>query len=58
MTATDKVARRKLSLLDLAKDLDNVSRACRVMGYSGRPSRLELPKINCGPFCREYRVDR
>lgn len=34
MTATDKVARRKLSLLDLAKDLDNVSRACRVMGYS------------------------
>ena len=32
MTATDKVARRKLSLLDLAKDLDNVSRACRVMG--------------------------
>lgn len=34
MTAIDKVARRKLSLLDLAKDLDNVSRACRVMGYS------------------------
>lgn len=34
MTATDKVARRKLSLLDLARDLDNVSRACRVMGYS------------------------
>ena len=34
MTATDKVARRKVSLLDLAKDLDNVSRACRVMVYS------------------------
>jgi transposase InsO family protein len=34
MTATAKVARRKLSLLDLAKDLDNVSKACRVMGYS------------------------
>jgi transposase InsO family protein len=34
MTATDKVARRKLSLLDLAKDLDNVSKACHVMGYS------------------------
>lgn len=33
-SATDKAARRKLSLLDLARDLDNVSRACRVMGYS------------------------
>jgi transposase InsO family protein len=34
MTATEKVARRKLSLLDLAKDLDNVSKACKLMGYS------------------------
>jgi hypothetical protein len=34
MTAIEKVARRKLSLLDLAKDLDNVSRACKLMGYS------------------------
>jgi transposase InsO family protein len=34
MTASLKVARRKLSLLDLAKDLDNVSKACRLMGYS------------------------
>ena len=32
MTAPEKVARRKLSLLDLAKDLDNVSKACRLMG--------------------------
>ena len=30
----DKVARRKLSLLELAKDLGNVSKACQVMGYS------------------------
>src|SRR5690606_14173921 len=34
MTTKEKVARRKLSLLELAQELDNVSRACRVMGYS------------------------
>jgi hypothetical protein len=31
MTAKDKMARRKLSLLELATDLANVSRACKVM---------------------------
>jgi transposase InsO family protein len=34
MTTEKKVARRKLSLLELATDLGNVSKACRVMGYS------------------------
>jgi transposase InsO family protein len=34
MTAADKVARRKLTLLELAKDLDNVSKACKIAGYS------------------------
>ncbi|MBI53955.1 MAG: IS481 family transposase, partial [Alcanivorax sp.] len=34
MTTDEKVARRKLSLLELAQDLGNVSRACKVMGYS------------------------
>ncbi len=34
MTTKDKVARHKLSLLELATDLDNVSKACKVMGYS------------------------
>jgi len=34
MTTADKIARRKLSLLDLASELSNVSRACKVMGYS------------------------
>ena len=33
-TTTDKVARRMLSLLELAIDLDNVSTACKLMGYS------------------------
>src|SRR5690348_5949901 len=34
MTTDQKIARRKLSLLDLAAELGNVSKACRVMGYS------------------------
>jgi hypothetical protein len=34
MTSGQKVARRKLSLLELAQELGNVSRACQVMGYS------------------------
>lgn len=34
MTTEQKVARRKLSLLELASELDNVSKACQVMGYS------------------------
>ena len=34
MTTKDKVARRKLSLLELASELSNVSKACKVMGYS------------------------
>lgn len=34
MTTNEKVARRKLSLLQLATELSNVSRACKVMGYS------------------------
>jgi transposase InsO family protein len=34
MTTGKKLARRKLSLLELASDLGNVSKACRVMGYS------------------------
>lgn len=34
MTAQQKVARRKLSLLELASELSNVSKACKVMGYS------------------------
>jgi hypothetical protein len=34
MTTKDKVARRKLSLLQLSSELENVSRACKVMGYA------------------------
>ena len=34
MTTKDKVARRKLSLLELAAEMSNVSKAFRIMGYS------------------------
>ena len=34
MTTKDKATRRKLSLLELAQEMSNVSRACRIMGYS------------------------
>ena len=32
MTTKQKVARRKLSLLELATEMDKVSKACRIMG--------------------------
>lgn len=38
MTSDEKVARRKLSLLELAQDLGNVSRACKVMATPGSSS--------------------
>ena len=41
MTTKDKVARRKLSTLELASKLNNVSKACRIMGYS-RPGRVSI----------------
>jgi transposase InsO family protein len=34
MTTEQKIARRKLSMLELAQQLGNVSKACQVMGYS------------------------
>ncbi len=34
MTTADKVTRRKLSMLELAHEMGNVSKACKIMGYS------------------------
>ena len=34
MTTSKKVARRKLSMLELAAEMNNVSKACKIMGYS------------------------
>ena len=34
MTTNEKVACRKLSLLELSKELNNVSKACKFLSYS------------------------
>jgi transposase-like protein len=34
MTTRNKIARRKLSLLELAAEHGNVNRACQIIGYS------------------------
>lgn len=56
MTTTQKVARRKLSLLELAADLGNVSRACKLMGYS-RQQFYEIRR-NYQTFGSEGLIDR
>jgi transposase InsO family protein len=56
MTAKDKIARRKLSLLELASDLANVSRACKLMGYS-RQQFYEIRR-NFQTYGAEGLIDR
>jgi transposase InsO family protein len=56
MTTDKKIARRKLSLLELAADLGNVSKACRVMGYS-RQQFYEIRR-NFQTFGGEGLIDR
>ena len=34
MTRDQKIIRSKVGVLELAKQLGNVSRACKIMGYS------------------------
>lgn len=56
MTTGNKVARRKLSLLELAADLSNVSKACKIMGYS-RQQFYEIRR-NYQTFGAEGLLDR
>ena len=56
MTTKEKVARRKLSLLELASDLGNVSKACKVMGYS-RQQFYEIRR-NFQTYGAEGLIDR
>ena len=42
MTVQEKLIRNKLGLLELASYLQNVSEACRVMGYSRLSSDTHL----------------
>jgi hypothetical protein len=43
MTASEQITKRKLSLLQLAEELGNVSRACQLMGYH-RDSFYEIKR--------------
>jgi len=56
MTTKDKIARRKLGLLELAKEMQNVSRACRTLGYS-RQQFYEIRR-NFQTFGLEGLIDR
>lgn len=56
MTTSEKIARRKLSLLELAKDLGNVSKACKIVGYS-REQFYQIRR-NFQTFGAEGLVDR
>jgi transposase InsO family protein len=56
MTTDQKIARRKLSLLELASDLGNVSKACKVMGYS-RQQFYEIRR-NFQTYGAEGLIDR
>lgn len=47
MTALTQSTKRKLSLLQLAEELGNVSRACKVMGYH-RDTFHEVNTASCG----------
>ena len=52
----EKIARRKLSLLELAQEMGNVSKACRIMGYS-RQQFYEIRR-NYQTFGAEGLIDR
>jgi len=56
MTTKDKIARRKLSLLELASEMSNVSKACRIMGYS-RQQFYEIRR-NFQTYGAEGLIDR
>ena len=56
MTTKDKIARRKLSLLELANEMSNVSKACRIMGYS-RQQFYEIRR-NYQTYGAEGLIDR
>jgi molybdenum-dependent DNA-binding transcriptional regulator ModE len=54
----EKIARRKLSLLQLAQELGNVSKACKLVGYSSWQQFYEISRctppaswLPCNPIC-------
>jgi hypothetical protein len=55
MTTEKRLARRKLSLLELASELSNVSKACRMMGYS-RQQFYEIRRNEKGGDRHSWRI--
>jgi hypothetical protein len=56
MTQTErKVIRAKVGLLELAKQLGNVTQACRVIGYPRRRAR-DTPRSMSGVAARHARL--
>jgi hypothetical protein len=49
MTQEQKIIRAKVGLLELAKQLGNVSQACKMMGYS----RDSFYRSDCRPPIRD-----
>jgi hypothetical protein len=46
MTKEQKIIRAKVGLLELAKQLGNVSQACKMMGYSRATNRKRIRGSN------------
>jgi hypothetical protein len=60
MTTEQKIIRAKVGLLELAKQLGNVSQACKMMGYSRdsfyRSSTTKVASWRCKKFSRKKPV--
>lgn len=54
MTTEQKIIKNKVGLLELARQLGNVSQACKVMGFS-RDSFNRFREHGCPTACREMR---
>ena len=51
----EKIARRKLSLLPLAQELGNVSKACRIVGYSRQQFLRDPAELSAARRRRAHR---
>ena len=52
MTTEQKIIRAKVGLLELAKQLGNVSQACKMMGYSRDSARIRVAGASAKRRCR------